>query len=852
MKNTRIKSLTAIAFTLILTIAATFVALPIVSAHDPPWNVSTYAFLNVAPNPIGVEQTVWITMWLDKVVPTANVQYGDRWENYTIEVTKPDNSTQNLGPFRSDNVGGAYTTYTPSEVGTYYFQFFFPGQTIAGANPAPYGSFNPQTIGDYYLPSNSEKVELVVQADPIEPRPGTPIPTDYWTRPISGMNPEWTTIAGDWLQGGYDAGTGGNDFNPYSTGPESAHIMWTYPLGFGGVVGGDYPDWNYYTGLAYESKFNNPIIMHGRLYFQLPLNTATPGFGGTGGGDYVCLDLRTGEVLWRRADVGGISFGQNFDYISPNEFGIKSYLWSTSGGAYNAYDPWTGEWLFAIENASMGTTTFGPNGELLVYILSGGNLTLWNSTKCVMSYATFNAWTWRPTGLTMDWQRGIEWSVPVGPYDQPGSQSIHRITEDVILVTTRQAWSIPLDWIMEIGYSKEDGSELWAVNRTGPISWNTLQGSPAGEGVFTEFYPETMQWYGYNLDDGEQIWGPTDSYPRSFGIYSWQGRIAYGKLFAIDYGGYLHAYNISTGDNLWNFFTGSSGLDTPYGAYPLNIPTCIADGKVYVTAGHAYNPPLFKGAKLYCVNETDGTLIWDVLGFYTYCAIAIADGYLTVYNNYDGQVYCYGKGPSATTVTASPKVTTEGSSIMIEGTVTDECAGAKKLIEEGKFKSVPAISDEDQGRWMEYMYMQQPMPGDAQGVKVKLYAIDPNNNYQDIGEVTSDMWGNFGTSWTPPVPGDYFIIAEFAGSASYGSSSDSTYITVDSAPSAPQGEAGPAGPQGATGPQGPAGATGEQGEPGPAGTAAALNVTAIGAIAAVAIIVIVIVLAAYWIFRKRG
>jgi len=783
VKNTRNKSLTAISFIVILTIAAIFVALPIVSAHDPPWNVPTYAHLMIAPNPIGVGQTVFVTMGLDKVVPTANVQYGDRWEGYTIEITKPDETTQTLGPFRSDNVGGAYTIYTPDTVGTYIFQFFFPGQTIAGSNPAPFGSFNPQTIGDYYLPSNSPEVELIVQADPVEPRPATPLPVDeYWERPIYGMNPEWTSIAGDWLQGGYDAGSGGNDFNPYTLGPESAHIMWSYPVGFGGVVGGDYPDWNYYTGLAYESKFNNPIIMHGRLYFQLPLNTATPGFGGTGGGDYVCLDLRTGEVLWRRDDIGGISMGQNFDYISPNEFGIKSYLWST-GGTYNAYDPWTGEWMFAIENASTGTTTFGPNGELLVYRLSGGNLTMWNSTKAIMYYQRpevnpwGNAWMWRPTGMTMDWKYGIEWSVPVGPYNQPGSQSIHRITDDVIVATTRQAWSIPLDWIMEIGYSKEDGSELWAVNRTGPISWNTLQGSPAGEGVFTEFYPETMTWYGYDIDTGLKIWGPTEPYDRAFGIYSWQGRIAYDKLFAIDYGGYLRAYDINSGENLWNFFTGSSGFDAPYPAYPLNIPTCIADGKVYVTAGHAYNPPLFKGAKLYCVNATDGTLIWDVLGFYTYVGIAIADGYLVVFNNYDGQVYCYGKGPSATTVTADPVVSDLGSSVMIRGTVTDQTPSAE---------GTPAIADEYMSEWMEYLYMQQPMPEDAQGVKVKLTAIDPNGNYQDIGYATADAAGNFGKSWQPPVPGEYFIMAEFEGSASYGSSFDTTYFTVDPAPSPAQ------------------------------------------------------------------
>jgi hypothetical protein len=142
-------------------------------------------------------------------------------------------------------------------------------------------------------------------------------------------------------------------------------------------------------------------------------------------------------------------------------------------------------------------------------------------------------------------------------------------------------------------------------------------------------------------------------------------------------------------------------------------------------------------------------------------------------NLYDNRIYCYGKGPSATTVTAAPKVTALGSSVLIEGTVTDQSPGAK---------GSPAMSDESMSDWMEYMYMQQAMPANPQGVTVKLYSIDPNGNYQDIGTATTDIGGCFGKSWVPPVPGDYFLMAEFEGSASYGSSYATTYFTVDEAP----------------------------------------------------------------------
>ena len=131
------KSAFVIALFLMATIAVTLVALPIVNAHDPPWEIETYAFCIVAPNSVGIDQTATIVMWLDKVPPTANVQYGDRWENFKIEVTDPTGDVDTLGPITSDDVGGSHTYFTPSKVGTYYIQFFFPGQTIAGKNPAP-------------------------------------------------------------------------------------------------------------------------------------------------------------------------------------------------------------------------------------------------------------------------------------------------------------------------------------------------------------------------------------------------------------------------------------------------------------------------------------------------------------------------------------------------------------------------------------------------------------------------------------------------------------------------------------------------------------------------------------------
>ena len=270
------------------------------------------------------------------------------------------------------------------------------------------------------------------------------------------MNPEWASIAGDWLMSNYD---GYNFYNPYTSAPESGHIMWTYPLAPGGVVGGNYTDWNYYTGLAYETKMSSPIVIDGKLILNLPLSTASS----TGGA--VAIDIHTGKQLWYQNNTR-ISFAQYYDYNSPNQFGVIPYLWST-GSTYNCYDPMTGQWLFSLNNALTGTNVFGPNGEILVYVLNGQANTLlkWNSTKAIMYYqqpgvmAGGNVWQWRPMmNKTMDWTKGIEWNVTTKTYNQPQTQSIKKISPNVILSTTINAFTLPYTSEMEIAYSTKDGT----------------------------------------------------------------------------------------------------------------------------------------------------------------------------------------------------------------------------------------------------------------------------------------------------------------------------------------------------------------------------------------------------------
>ena len=153
-------------------------------------------------------------------------------------------------------------------------------------------------------------------------------------------------------------------------------------------------------------------------------------------------------------------------------------------------------------------------------------------------------------------------------------------------------------------------------------------------------------------------------------------------------------------------------------------------------------------------------------------------------------MYVFGKGPSATTVSAPQTVPELGATILLTGTVTDQSPSGRYNVAgslDFTLKGTPAISDQDMEAWMEYLFQQRPIPANAKGVPVTLTTIDPNGNLVPIGNTTSDAKGNYAIQFTPEVPGTYQIIATFEGSKSYGPSFGTTYLAVgDEAPKTPE------------------------------------------------------------------
>ncbi len=809
-KNAKIhgkQTLSSIALILLLTVSGIMTTLPTSKAQTEASPLPTNAYLAVSPNPVGVGQQVTLEMWLGQPNPSASGLVGSRWTSLTIDVTKPGGITNTLGPFTANDASFAVAYYSPDQTGNYTFKFIFPGQHVTGLAPSTMAPVNA-----YYAPS-SFTATLTVQQQPATITPQASTPTSYWTRPINSQNQAWYSISGNWLALG--ASTFGStnynatgNFNAYTTAPNTAHIMWTKPLEAGGLIGGEFGGTstsNYFTGKTYQTEFQPPIIINGVLYYNAPTN---PREG------FYAVDLRTGKTLWWQNSTQpvyqpmgglvtgwaypGISIGQVFNYLSPNMEGGFPYLWFTGTSTWDMYDANTGEKILQIANAiTGGVTVEGPNGEILDYVIGTNWIAMWNSTRCIGTFGRYtppiplfssNNWVWSPPiGAVLNWNTGVQWNVTVNTY--PG-EAIASVNSGVILASTVTgvfSYFATQIYTIEVGYSATTGQQLWMQNRTlpsGPTTGFLYSLGPMANGIYTAYDALAEQWYAFDVNTGHKIWGPTtaDTDPWGSEGSASSSQIANGILYGLSADG-VHAFNLTTGQHLWDFKGVNSGADFPgFTYYPFEGATMtVADGKLYLQTGDTHGDPVFRGAQLYCVNATTGNEIWSIDSFYE-GVTPIADGILMALNGYDNQIYAYGMGPTRTTANAQAF----GSSIVISGSITDISAGSQQDAVAANFPNgLPCVSDASMTQFMEAVYEQQPMPTNITGVPVTISVLDSNGNSRVIGTTTTNAMGDYGLTWTPDIPGNFTVTATFCGTQSYYGSSATTYFYANAAAPTP-------------------------------------------------------------------
>jgi hypothetical protein len=842
-----IRSIVMILLLTLSTFAALMLSIPTASGHTPAWNIPTYAYVSASPNTVGVGQSSLIVMWLDKYPPTSGGGGGDLWRGFKIDITKPDGTKETI-PYTAptSQVASAWIDYRPTQVGDYSIVFSWPGQTLTNGTGTPNPAGIPY-VGDFFMPATSSPVILHVQQTAVAEWPDAPVPTGYWNRPLNTANRESSQLASNWALGSWFRYS---NFQESGQAPNSAHILYTKQIIIGGIADERYGSVKYDVN-NYESYFSpNPIIMNGQIYISAG---TYPRYG------YYAMDLKTGEVLWRKngtdnglnnpvtlaQTAGGgangplltqtfpqLTNGQLYHYKEMNGEGVLPYLWMVKGSTWYMLDANTGNLILTLVNVPGGTGVTDQDGSILRFSYSAatGQFLCWNSSQSIPPGGptgtaqvqwkppvgavidAVNDTTWTKYGpLAGQWdasdilpRSGYTMNVTGGPRGLP---ALNRVLQDSSYKPqlmffnnmnnlpsfgssdmTFQAAAVRIDYGVA-PYSPFPGKTFTQNNNFGygvTLMWNKTIQKPLGgnltfsqgpvsyeEKVFTLWSKETMQWWGYSLNDGSLLWGPTKA-QGAWDMYGSGGFYAYGTLFSGSYGGVLYAYDIKTGNLKWNYTLAEIGHESPYGNFQCTVGGA-ADGKIFIySMEHSPTQPLWRGSYLRAINVTNGKEIWKNLQFVSGFSggagiVEIADGCLMAGSDYDNRMYVYGKGPSSITVSTPDIAVPRGTQIVIKGTVTDQSPGAK---------GTPAISDADQEAWMEYIYLQQAMPNNVKGVQVHLTAIDPNGNFQDIGSATSDIGGSYGTSWVPPVEGKYQVKATFEGSESYGSSYATTVLVV--------------------------------------------------------------------------
>jgi len=811
MAISKCKTNKTITFILVITFAASFLmASSPAQAQEP---LTTFAFVDAIPNPVGVGETVLIRYGVMQQLGYPE----DGWTGLSVTIAKPDGTTQTLQNLRTDSTGGSAVAFVPNEEGIYELTTNFPAQTF----PQDYFDFQRGaflTTDTVVEAAQSETIELVVQAEPLPEYPGFPLPTEYWSRPVDPQIREWFSITGNWVE------RPDNFFALYNDdAPETAHVLWAKPLTTGGLTGGllgpGMVPAGSETGDAYSGYFQNSVIINGILYYNKDDEYA-------GSRGIVAVDLRTGEELWRINNTV-LSFGQVFYFNSYNYDGVYTYLWDTSGGStWKAYDPFSGQWIYTMIEMPSGTRGWGPNGEILIYQIDYENrwMALWNSTAAGQTAPGFaidpttggswgNFWGGNLVhGSTINASdpRAYTWNVtiPAGltPFFGGALFAANTKIFPNRVVSISYNWTDVRVWGLNIegldGSSTSIASTMFDKWWNPPATWQdgsviieyTGGTTEAENGVIAIWSKELRKHYGFSTENGNFLW-ETDSenflnfYGAGAVEHSWL--FAYDRLYSTGVAGILYCYDLATGDTLWTFKLEDEYNEPVTGNYWWAYIPVIADGKVYVGhTEHSAENPIPRGAPFICLNATTGEVIWRVNGMFRQTRWGgpglMGDSIIVTMDTYDQRIYAIGKGPTATTVSAPDNGVPFGTSVMIRGTVTDISAGTDDTAIKKRFPNgVSAVSDANQSEWMRYVYKQfEPDPHETWvGVEVDLYVVDANMNARPIGTATTSAEnGAFAYAWTPDIPGTYYLYAEFKSSKAYYGSHAETAFVVDEPP----------------------------------------------------------------------
>lgn len=755
------------------------------------FTVKTVPYISVRPSTVGLSQQILVNTW---IIPAPNNQRA--FTDLKITITKPD-STQDIITMDSYPADGtAWFEYVVDQVGEWKFKFDFPGMYFPAGRYLAGEIITASTGGivytsAYYEPSSTAETTITVQNEMISSLPESPLPTDYWTRPISYDNRDWWTIAGNYPWHGPGGGSTWdalypdttpywNDryrFTPYVQGPNTAHIAWKRTDNLGGLMqfGTDQKPFTLTTAMGIPS-----IIYMGRCYQGITKTT----LDGDATTVLQCYDIRTGQIYWERKDVPAPTVIE-YDKGTPETAGGEARqmgntgavnLLYIGGGRLIKYNPATG--------ATVGNYSIEPlTGSGGTYYMNGYVLGIQNLGANVSADERYRLINWTTIGRSDTLAGRV---ISNTSFARSSFPSVNDWNLGVGVVMSKSMVSGAPDKTTVTAFSLITGMQLW---NTTVDEWTYSGSCAVADHGKVAVLMEQGYWMAWDINTGNLAWKSEKmAYPwgePGYGGYTVQS--AYGMLFRESYDG-IYATDWDTGETVWKYVApAASPYETPYTesaggqtVYSFDSHANILDGKMYVLNNeHTPTSPITRGWGVHCINITDGTLVWKMQGPWIWSAPGpAADGYLTV-PSADGTLYVYGKGQSKTAVTAPETSIAVGEKAIIKGTVLDLSPGQP---------NTPCVSEESMATQMEYLHMQHPIDGfyhnlTITGVPVSIDAVDPNGNSVHIGDVITEGYsGTFGFEWQPEIAGKYQITATFLGDDSYGSSFATTYATVSETP----------------------------------------------------------------------
>ncbi len=476
--------------------------------------VTPVAYLSFRPNPVGLNQPILVNFWIVPAVTRDRVVRG-----YQITFTKPDGTKDVVTMDGEPATTANWFEYVIDQVGTWKIKLDFPGTYFNGTT-------NQAAESAYYNPCSTAEQTLTVQQDYVWSWPVSPIPTDYWTRPVDYVHREWWPILGNYPATGYDGHqdpqwntrypdtnphwSSQYDFTPWVQAPNTAHIVWKRQTAIAGLTGGQTgPGSGMQVGGSTTGSPDKPDILYaGRAYQTVtkPMSVLINGTIRTQTTSvWQCYDIRTGEIYWEQTDVNAPTMIE-YNYRNEDQTYATSssvYLMYLGNARLIKYNPFNGA---VIANVSIAPLT-GSGGTYYMnrYCLAVQDL---GSTAGANRYRLIN---WTTAGTSTNF------------------------TSRIVSNTTYARSSLPsvIDWSVLLGAQ---------------VSGVTIAGAYSG-----------IAAQGFDVLTGQSLWNSTMNDET---LYSGSCTEAdHGKVVALSQHGYFVAWDLRTGNVAWK----SEMMDYPWG-----------------------------------------------------------------------------------------------------------------------------------------------------------------------------------------------------------------------------------------------------------------------------------------------